>query len=239
MTAAEAQPDQRARQAAATRALDELEPGTDIGLGSGRAVWAVLDAMTARWGDEIPFRIATASARTQELAVSAGVEVLEFTGQELAVVVDGADEVDPQLGLIKGGGGALLREKLLARAGRRLVIVAETPKRVERLGATHRLPVDVMPYGWEATARAVGKVVDDPVLRRTAEGAVYATTDAHAILDCVLPPDRDLVELGRALKAITGVTEHGLFLGMTQLVLLGRDDGRVESLTPDAAGADR
>ena len=217
-----------ARVAAAGAAAELVEPGMLIGLGSGRAVWKLTELLGAR-GDSI--RAATASNRTAELASGLGIEIVELDGSvELDLALDGADEVGPDLGLIKGGGGALLREKIVVCAARRFVVVAETPKRVERLGEHMRLPVEVTRFAWRDTRRRLAKLLPDAQLRAD-EGIPYLTDEGHYILDCVMPPDADAAGLDLALKRIAGVVEHGLFLGMAERALLGRPDGGVDVLT--------
>ena len=217
-----------ARVAAAGAAAELVEPGMLIGLGSGRAVWKLTELLGAR-GDSI--RAATASNRTAELASGLGIEIVELDGSvELDLALDGADEVGPDLGLIKGGGGALLREKIVVCAARRFVVVAETPKRVERLGEHMRLPVEVTRFAWRDTRRRLAKLLPDAQLRAD-EGTPYLTDEGHYILDCVVPPDADAAGLDLALKRIAGVVEHGLFLGMAERALLGRPDGGVDVLT--------
>jgi ribose 5-phosphate isomerase A len=217
-----------ARVAAAAAAAELVEPGMLIGLGSGRAVWKLTELLGAR-GDSI--RAATASNRTAELASGLGIEIVELDGSvELDLALDGADEVAPDLGLIKGGGGALLREKIVVCAARRFVVVAETPKRVERLGEHMRLPVEVTRFAWRDTRRRLAKLLPDAQLRED-EGTPYLTDEGHYILDCVVPPDAEAAELDLALKRIAGVVEHGLFLGMAERALLGTPDGGVELLT--------
>src|SRR3954467_15112593 len=145
----------RAREAAARVALERIEPGMTIGLGSGRAVWRLIELIGERWPDgTAPVRSAFASNRTRELAAAAGIEAVELDGTtRLDLAIDGADEVDPQLGLIKGGGAALLREKIVVSASERFVVVAETKKQVDRLGQTRGLPVEVVRFGWRDTRR--------------------------------------------------------------------------------------
>ena len=220
--------DDNARAAAAAAAAELVEPGMLIGLGSGRAVWKLTELLGAR-GDSI--RAATASNRTAGLASGLGIEIIELDGSvELDLALDGADEVAPDLGLIKGGGGALLREKIVVCAARRFVVVAETPKRVERLGEHMRLPVEVTRFAWRDTRRRLAKLLPDAQLRED-EGTPYLTDEGHYILDCVVPPDAEAAELDLALKRIAGVVEHGLFLGMAERALLGTPDGGVELLT--------
>jgi ribose 5-phosphate isomerase A len=197
-----------------------------IGLGSGRAVWAVLDLLR-----ECGIRAAAASSRTEELLREAGIDVVELDGSvRLELAIDGADEIDPQLGLIKGGGAALLREKLLVKAADRFVVVAESRKKVARLGETFKLPVEVVRFAWADTERRLQPLLAATTLRRSDDGEPVVTDEGHHILDCDLPAEGDLAALADALKAEVGVVEHGLFLGMTSLALLGNDDGTVECL---------
>jgi ribose 5-phosphate isomerase A len=216
-----------ARAAAAAAAVELVEPGMTIGLGSGRAVFKVVELLGRRGGHP---RAAVASNRTAELARECGIEVVELDGElELDLALDGADEVDSALRLIKGGGGALLREKIVISAARRFVVVAETPKRVGRLGEHHRLPVEVVRFAWRDTRRRVERLLPDPELR-TANGEPYVTDEGHYILDCAIPPDADADALDHHLKDVPGVVEHGLFIGMAERALLGRPDGGVDRL---------
>src|SRR5438128_2697555 len=142
------------REAAAQAALERIAPGMTIGLGSGRAVWRLIELIGARPPAGQPLRAAFASNRTRALAEAAGIEAVELDGATtLDLAIDGADEIDPQLGLIKGGGAALLREKIVVTAAARFLVVAETRKRVARLGETFKLPVEVVRFGWRDTRR--------------------------------------------------------------------------------------
>jgi ribose 5-phosphate isomerase A len=218
--------DATARAAAAAAAVELVEPNMTIGLGSGRAVWEVVELLGERGG----VRAATASEHTADLARAAGIEVVELDGSlELDLALDGADEVDPQLRLIKGGGGALLREKIVISAAQRFVVVAETPKRVTHLGERHRLPVEVARFGWRDTRRRLASLLPDAVLRAT-DGQPYRTDEGHFILDCALHPQADPDVLAHELEHLPGVMEHGLFIGMAERALLGRPDGTVDVL---------
>jgi ribose 5-phosphate isomerase A len=223
-----------AREAAAAAAAKLVEPGMTVGLGSGRAVWKLVELLGGRVdeGGDLAhggLRAATASSRTDQLARSVGIHVIALDGTvELDLALDGADEVDPQLRLIKGGGGALLREKIVISAARRFVVVAETPKKVERLGEHFRLPVEVVRFAWQDTRRRLGLVLPESTQRRQEDGAPYVTDEGHFILDCALPVDADVDALGPRLNEIPGVVEHGLFIGMAERALLGRPDGEVE-----------
>jgi ribose 5-phosphate isomerase A len=217
-----------ARAAAAAAAVELVEPGMTIGLGSGRATWKVLELLAARGG---PVRTAVASARTEELSREAGFELVELDGTvELDLALDGADEVDPALGLIKGGGGALLREKVLISAARRFVVVAEASKKVTRLGEGFRLPVEVAQFGWRDTRRRLNALLPDTERRLRDDGEAYLTDEGHYILDCALPAVENLGAFAAAIKQVPGVMEHGLFIGFAERALLGHEDGSVEVL---------
>ena len=221
-----------ARSAAATAALELVEPGMTIGLGSGRAVWTIIDAIGAKWPMP-PITAAVASQATFALAQLSRIEVIELDGETaLDLAIDGADEIDPQLGLIKGGGAALLREKIVVAAAERFVVVAEVGKRVGRLGETRDLPVEVVRYGWRDTRRRLLGLLPHAELRTGDGGEPLVTDEGHHLLDCGLPDKGDLEELAGAIKATVGVVEHGLFLGLASEALLGTPDGRVEVMTP-------
>jgi ribose 5-phosphate isomerase A len=215
-----------AREAAAEAAAQLVEPGMTIGLGSGRAVWAVVERLPAGT------RAVVASELTRERALTASIEVIELDGSfELDLALDGADEVDGSLGLIKGGGGALLREKIVISAARRFVVVAEASKRVERLGERFRLPVEVVRFGWRDTRRRLGHLLPDAALRSIEDGSdPFVTDEGHYILDAPIPPETDPAALANALLPVPGVVDHGLFLDMAELALLGHPDGTVERL---------
>ena len=220
-----------AREAAAAAAIERIEAlgaGGAIGLGSGRAVWRVVDAIRDRWPDGPPVRAAVASERTDARAREAGIEVVELDGSvELELAIDGADELDAELRLLKGGGGALLREKIVAAAAKRFVIVAETTKKVDQLGEGFRLPVEIVRFGWRDTQRRLADLLPDGELRAVGDEP-YMTDQLHYILDYAIPEDADPYELAGALEEIPGVVEHGLFLGIAERALLGTPVGEVE-----------
>ena len=197
-----------------------------IGLGSGRAVWAVVERLPAGT------HAVVASELTRERALTAGIEILELDGScELDLALDGADEVDGSLGLIKGGGGALLREKIVISAARRFVVVAEASKKVERLGEHFRLPVEVVRFGWRDTRRRLGQLLPDGELRSIEDGSdPFVTDEGHYILDAPIPPGTDAADLADALARVPGVVDNGLFLDMAELALLGHPNGTVERL---------
>jgi ribose 5-phosphate isomerase A len=202
-----------------------------IGLGSGRAVWKVVELLGSR-GSGV--RAVTASERTAELARVAGIELLELDGSlELDLALDGADELDRELRLIKGGGGALLREKIVISAAREFVVVAETRKLVARLGERFRLPVEVVRFGWRDTRRRMEPLLPGAELRVRDDGEPYVTDEGHYILDAAIPAEADVDLLARSLATLPGVVDHGLFLGLATRALLGRPDGGVGVLESD------
>jgi ribose 5-phosphate isomerase A len=225
-------PKDLARTAAAAAAVERIEPGMTIGLGSGRAVWKVVEALGER---RLDVRATAASVRTEELAAEVGIELVDLdSGAPLDLAIDGADEVDPELGLIKGGGGALLREKLVIASARHFLVVAETDKKVHRLGEHRPVPVEVVRFGWRATmARLLDGIVPGAELRLAGDSP-YVTDEGHVILDCKVPAEGSIEELAAALKSETGVVEHGFFLGMADEVLLGTLEGGVETLSVPA-----
>jgi ribose 5-phosphate isomerase A len=228
-----ADPSDAAREAAAAAAAELVEPGMTLGLGSGRAVWKLVDLLggRAREGGLDGLRAATASSLTEQRARDLGIDVVELDGAlELDLALDGADELDSRLRLIKGGGGALLREKIVVCAARRFVVVAETPKLVDRLGEHFRLPVEVVRFAWRDTRRRLEAVLPDTLRRQGEDGEAYLTDEGHYILDCALPAGVDIDALGSRLKAIPGVVEHGLFIGLAERALLGRPDGGVDEI---------
>jgi ribose 5-phosphate isomerase A len=220
-----------ARAAAVAAARARIEPGMTIGLGSGRAVFALIDLLGATRSSPRPLRAVAASARTEARAHAAGIDLVDLdTDRPLDLAVDGADEVDPALNLLKGGGGALLREKLVLAAARHVLIVAESPKLVGRLGTTKALPVEVVRFAWRTTRHRLLDLLPSATLRPAQNGSPFVTDEGHHLLDCELPPDADLGSLGPALKSTLGVVDHGLFLDHADEVLLGNPDGSVRHL---------
>ena len=222
--------DDPARAAAAAAARARIEPGMTIGLGSGRAVFALIDLLAATWSSPAP--AAGGGRLGQDRGQGQGGRHRPGRpGQDrvLDLAFDGADEVDPALRLLKGGGGALLREKLVLAAARHVVIVAESPKLVDRLGATRPCPVEVVRFAWPTTRRRLLDLVPSATLRRTPDGLPFVTDEGHHLLDCAIP-DGDLPALAATLKSTLGVVEHGLFPDQADEVLLGNPDGTVQVL---------
>ena len=224
-----------AKRAAAHRAAEFVEDGMRVGLGTGSTAAFLVRRLGERVRDEgLRIRAVPTSEATARLARAEGIEVVEL-GEAgwLDLTVDGADEVDGELSLIKGGGGALLREKIVACASDRMVVIADGAKVVETLGA-FPLPVEVIPFGWEATRRLVEELLEgldvggrDAVLRMRGD-APFATDEGNRILDLRLGRIGDARQLALALNQIPGVVENGLFLDICDTLVLGYEDGRAE-----------
>lgn len=218
----------RAKRAAAEAAVALVEPGMRVGLGTGStAAWMVrLLAERVRQGLEI-VAVPTSEA-TAALARDLGIRLAELDELgALDLTIDGADEIGPGLALIKGGGGALLREKIVAAASARMVVIADAAKLVSTLGA-FPLPVEVVPFGLAATARAVERVAGVAPRLRMAGEAAFVTDEGNRILDLALGAIADPPALDAALNAVPGVVETGLFCGIADLAFIGHGDGEVE-----------
>lgn len=228
-------PQDRAKRAAALRAAEMVEDGMKLGLGTGSTAAFLVRRLGERVRDEGLRVVAVAtSERTASLAreVGIGVVALDEAGW-LDLTIDGADEVDGSFRLIKGGGGALLREKIVAAASDRMVVIADEGKRVGTLGA-FPLPVEVIPFGWRTTQgiieRELGSLDVDGrgTALRVRGGEVFVTDQGNHILDLSLGRIGDPEGLAVALNAIPGVVENGLFLGLCRTLVLGREDGTAE-----------
>ncbi|GJD36811.1 ribose-5-phosphate isomerase RpiA [Methylobacterium aerolatum] len=223
------------RRAAAARALDLVRPGMRLGLGTGSTAAAFVALLGERVRDGLDIVGVPTSEATRIQAEGLGIRLSTLDAlPELDLTIDGADEVDERLRLIKGGGAALLREKIVACASRHMVVIADAAKRVDTLGA-FPLPIEVNHFGLAATQRAVEAAIArsgaaGPVaLRRGADGAAVTTDGGHVILDARLGAIPDPEALGAALWAVPGVVEHGLFLGIASAAILAAEvDGEAE-----------
>lgn len=219
------------KQAAARHAAELVEDGMVVGLGSGSTAQLVVAELGRRVQTGLRFVGVPSSDETARLATSLGIALATLEEQSsLDIAIDGADEVDPHLNLVKGRGGALLREKIVALAGNRFVVVVDESKRVERLGAHAPIPVEVVPFGWITTRRRLEQIGLTGDLRGRA--TPYMTDGGNFILDCRPEAALDLTDpaTARGIKAQTGVVEHGLFLGITSSAIVGRTDGSVDVL---------
>ena len=203
-------------------AADLIAPGMLVGLGTGSTADAVIRELGRRVASGLTFTGVPTSSRTESLARELGIPLTTLDQvPRIDVGIDGADEIDPALNAIKGRGGALLLEKLVALACEEFVLVASTEKNVDRLGERMRLPVEIVQYGWPQTAARLGALGVTPALRMAPHDPhqPWVTDNGGYILDCATGPIADAAWLAAAVKATTGVVEHGLFLGIAAAAL--------------------
>ena len=215
------------KEAAARAGLRFIRDGQVIGLGTGSTAAFFIRLLGEQVRDGLRIRGIPTSVRSKELALSLGIPLTTLEEcQEIAVTVDGADEVDPELRLIKGGGGALLREKVVASATRQLVIVADATKRVPVLGK-FPLPVEVIQFAQALVAKRIAALGAE-VRLRAESGIPFVTDENNHILDCHFGEIPDADGLARQLSDMPGVVEHGLFIGMASTVLFAKGSEIVE-----------
>jgi ribose 5-phosphate isomerase A len=222
------------KQQAAEAAVTEVRSGMTLGLGTGstavfatRRIGALIAAAELR--DVVAFATSDATRREAE---TLGIPLLdEEMPRDLDLTIDGADEVDPELNLIKGGGGAQLREKIVAQASRREIIVVDESKLSPQLGTRHALPIEVIEFGWAAQGRFIESLGATITVRANPDGSQFRTDQGNLVLDAAFGPIGDLATLAGALASRAGIVEHGLFLGLTSTVVVAGAGG-VRWLTP-------
>ena len=224
-----AQADQaRYKREAAEYAVQYVQSGMTIGLGTGTTAIYATRCIAERYiSGQLRDIVAFATSRSVwHAAVKMGIPMLtEDMPQGIDLTIDGADEVDPQLNLIKGGGGALLREKIVAQASRREIIIVDDSKLSPQLGTNWPVPVEVLPYGWQSQARYLESLGAQVTLRRNDDGSEFCTDQGNIILDSRFGPITDLEGLAQMLAARAGVIEHGLFLNLAQDVIVAGPGG--------------
>ena len=228
-------PIDKAKFVAAKRAAEYVEPGMRVGLGTGSTAAWLVRCLGERVRDEgLRFQGVPTSSRTAELAAQVGIEVVTLDeARWLDVTIDGADEFDENFHLIKGGGGALLMEKIVATASDQMVVIADISKEVETLGA-FPLPVEVIPFGWQTSKALMEELLisldclgHESKLRMNGD-APYVTDEGNHILDLHLNHIGNPRQVAMALNQVPGVVENGLFIDICDAVVLGFGDGRVE-----------
>jgi ribose 5-phosphate isomerase A len=215
----------------AERALALINDGFAIGLGTGRAATLFVKALGPKVQEGLKIRGVPTSDATAGLARELGIPLttLEEIG-ELDITFDGADEVAPDLNLIKGYGGALVREKIVAASSKRFVVLVGPGKEVKALGEHGKLPVEVVTFGLPLARRKLAALDCTPVLRLHPDGTTYLTDNGNPILDCQVGLIRDAAALERAILNIPGVVGTGLFIGMAETVLIQAEDGSVKEI---------
>jgi ribose 5-phosphate isomerase A len=233
---AELSPIDKAKFVAAKRAVDYVEDGMRVGLGTGStAAWMVRCLGELVRQDGLRIKGVPTSTRTAALAREVGIEVISLDQAKwLDLTIDGADEFDGDLNLIKGGGGALLQEKIVATASDQMIVIADVGKEVETLGA-FPLPIEVIPFGWQTTRSLVEEMLismdvlgRDVTLRMNGERP-FITDEGNHILDLHLNRIGNARQLAMVLNQVPGVVENGLFIDICDIVIVGYGDGRVET----------
>jgi ribose 5-phosphate isomerase A len=215
------------KKQAALRAVEFIEDGMVVGLGTGSTAYFVVEGLGARVKEGLKITGIPTSERTATQARSLGIPLATFAEhQRIDLTIDGADEVERRsLNLIKGLGGALLREKIVAAASQRLVIVVDQEKLVDRLGDHTPVPVETVQFGWQATAAALTRLGTEPVLRHAHEDHPFITDGGNYTLDCRVTKIADAKALERDINAIVGVVDCGLFIGRASAVIVAATGG--------------
>ncbi|SER14310.1 ribose-5-phosphate isomerase RpiA [Piscibacillus halophilus] len=214
----------RQKQMVGEKAVDYIENGMLVGLGSGSTMYYMLKELGKRVKEGLHIRGVPSSIRTENWAKEFGIPLTDFSEVErLDIAIDGADEIDPNFNLIKGGGGSLLREKIVDAAADRFIVVADESKLVNHLGA-FPLPVEVVRFGWQLTKKQIEELGCSAVLREI-DDEVFVTNNNNYILDCRFDVIKDSEKLHSQLKSLLGVVETGLFFNMADEVIIGRNDG--------------
>ncbi|GAB1805291.1 ribose-5-phosphate isomerase RpiA [Priestia megaterium] len=207
------------KQAVGEKAAQFVEDGMIVGLGTGSTAYYTIVKLGERVKNGLHIKAVPTSQKTEELARKLGIPIVTLADVEyIDIAIDGADEVDSELSLIKGGGGALLREKMIAYAAKRFIVIADSKKIVKTLGA-FPLPVEVIRFGWEMTAKHIRGAGCVPQLRLLDDHTPFITDNGNYILDCHFSEIENPAELEKQLTRIPGVVESGLFVGMTEEVI--------------------
>jgi ribose 5-phosphate isomerase A len=216
------------KQTAARAAVQLVESGSVVGLGSGSTSAFAVRFLAERVREGLKIVGIPTSLQTQHLAEQLGIPLTTLDEHPLIDIdIDGADEIDPQLNLIKGGGGAFLREKIVASVSRRFVVIGDSAKQVSRLGK-FPLPVEVIPFAQSLIKPQIEALGASVALRQYAYGNPYVTDEGHHILDCTFGEIADPTALAQKLCTMPGVVEHGLFIGMAEIAMIGKDGSVVQ-----------
>ncbi len=212
------------------RAAEYVKDGMVVGLGTGSTAKYAIEKIGERIGEEnLDIVGIPTSIETEERAKKAGIELTDLSdANQIDLTIDGADEVDPNKNLIKGGGGALLREKIIAYNSKRYIVVVDPSKMVDVLGETFDLPLEILPYWKEGIADCVREIGCQPSLR-TSDDRTYETDNGNYILDCHFKSIENPKELSNDLNEIPGVLENGLFLDIADKIIIGKEKGFEES----------
>ena len=216
---------ERFKKMAAEKAVEEIQPGAIVGLGTGSTVYYVLLALGEKVRDGLNITGIATSKQAESISAKQGIPLSTLAEHPVIdLTIDGADEIDPSLNLIKGGGGALVREKIIAHASKRLVIVADDSKLVSVLGTTFALPVEVLQFGWEATQTAINNICGKSTMRYSGEKP-FLSDNGNYILDCRFDMIRQPAQIELQLNNLPGVVENGLFVSRADKAIIGTTSG--------------
>ena len=224
---------EKLKEIAGRKAVEQVRDGMVVGLGSGSTAEFAIRALGERCAaEELDIRCVPTSEASGHLGREVGLQVASLDMEpSIDLTIDGADEVDPDLNLVKGLGGALLREKIVAAASTREIIIVDPSKLVERLGTKSPLPVEVLPFALALSRSRLMEVASSAVLRRDAGGGEYLTDNGNFILDCSFDDGiQDAAAFEEKINRIPGVVENGLFVGLTDLVIVGQKNGTCREL---------
>jgi ribose 5-phosphate isomerase A len=211
-------------------AVNLIEANMTIGIGTGSTAYWFIEALGKKVKEGFPCVGVPTSTASQELAIQWDIPLAQLNDvSSIDITIDGADEIDPQLRLIKGGGGALLQEKMVAAASKQLVIIADHTKLVDQLGK-FPLPVEVIPYGWKQVQQKIRHLYQVEVKPRFRNERILTTDHGHYILDCFFETIHDPERLNTSLHNIPGVVETGLFIHMAKKALVGMPDGSIKTI---------
>lgn len=214
------------KKAAALKAVEFVHDGMVVGLGTGSTAKHFVIALGEKVRAGMTVRGVPTSRETAELARTYGISLIETENTwTIDVAIDGADQVDPHFNLIKGGGGALLKEKIVAASAKQFIVLVDHTKRVPVLGHSFPLPIEVIPFGWGSTARALAAVTGSKVVLRERNGQAFQTEAGHYIVDVHMARIDHPRDLETQLNQIPGVVETGLFVGRTDLLIVGTRQG--------------
>lgn len=214
------------KKAAALKAVDFVRDGMVVGLGTGSTAKHLVIALGAKVRAGMTLRAVPTSQETAALARQSGIPLIDSENRwEIDVAIDGADQVDPGFNLIKGGGGALLKEKIVAASARQFIVLVDHTKQVPVLGGSFPLPIEIVPFGWGSTAREIERLTKSPVVLRERNGAPFKTEAGNLIVDVHLARIEQPADLEIALNQIPGIVETGLFVGRTDILIVGKASG--------------
>jgi ribose 5-phosphate isomerase A len=218
-----------AKQITGEKAAEYVKDGMKIGLGTGSTAYYAVKKVGEMVRNGLNVKAVPTSKETAELAEEEGIELIELADvDKLDLTIDGADEVDKDFNLTKGGGGALLREKIVASASEKLIIIVDESKLADKLGA-FPLPVEITPFSWQYTKKMIDKFDCSSKIRKK-DGEIFLTDNGNYILDCDFGQIDNPIKLSEELNKIPGVVENGIFAEMAEIVIVGFDSGEVKIL---------